>query len=98
MGDGADRGSAAVKAFEEDPRTRVARRGLVLSWTFYSLFIAAMLGAAAYLGDEPRWFGLPRWVVLACIAIPAVFVTALIPIVERSIPDIPLSDEPEERA
>jgi uncharacterized membrane protein YhdT len=88
--------SGATNTFEEDPRIRVARRGLAISWTFYSLFIAAMLGAAAFLGDEPRWLGLPRWVVVACIGVPAVFVAALIPIVERSIPDIPLSDGREE--
>jgi uncharacterized membrane protein YhdT len=95
VGDGA--GGAAMKPFEEDPRIRVARRGLVVSWTFYSLFIAAMLGTAALLGDEPRWFGLPRWIVVACIAVPAAFVAALIPIVEKSIPDVSLADRPEER-
>jgi uncharacterized membrane protein YhdT len=88
----------APKAFEEDPRIRIARRGLAISWTFYTLFVAAMLAAAALLGDEPRWLGLPRWVVIACIAVPAAFVAALIPIVERSIPDIPLTDEPEGRS
>lgn len=96
-GEGAGRGGEAMKAFEEDPRIAVARRGLVISWTFYTLFIAAMLGAAALLGDEPRWLGLPRWVVVACVLVPAVFVAALIPIVEKTIPDIPLTDEPEER-
>ncbi len=81
--------------FEEDPRVRVARRGLALSWTFFSLFLAATLGAAAFFGDEPRWFGLPRWVALSCLIVPAAFVVALIPIVERLIPDIPLSDDDE---
>jgi uncharacterized membrane protein YhdT len=78
---------------EEDPRIKVARRGFVLSWTFFSVFLAVTLGAAALFGNEPHVFGLPRWVALSCIIVPAVFVVALIPIVEKLIPDIPLSDE-----
>lgn len=78
---------------EQDPRIQVARRGLALAWTFYSLFLAAVLGVAAAAGNDPLWFGLPRWVALACFVVPAVFVAALIPIVEKLIPDIPLSDE-----
>ena len=81
---------------EEDPRIKVARRGLVLSWTFYSIFLATALGTAALFGDEPHIFGLPGWVALACIVVPAVFVVALIPIVEKLIPDIPLSDDQDE--
>lgn len=61
---------------EEDPRVKVARRGFVLSWTFYTVFLAAILGAAALLGDKPEIFGLPRWVALACIIVPAVFIVA----------------------
>jgi uncharacterized membrane protein YhdT len=78
---------------EQDPRIKVARRGLVLAWTFYSLFLAAVLGVAAAAGNDPLWFGLPRWVAFACFVVPAAFVAALIPIVEKLIPDIPLSDE-----
>lgn len=81
----------------EDPRVRLARRGLAFSWTFYTLFLAATLAAAAICGDEPRWFGLPRWVAAACIAVPAGFVVALIPLVEKLLPSLPLSDGPEER-
>jgi uncharacterized membrane protein YhdT len=81
---------------EEDPRIKVARRGLTLSWTFYSIFLTANLGAAALFGDEPRLFGLPRWVALACVVVPAVFVVALIPIVEWLIPNIPLTDDRED--
>ena len=81
---------------EEDPRIKVARRGLVLSWTFFSVFLAAALGTAAAVGSEPPLFGLPRWVAISCIVVPALFVAALIPIVEWLIPDIPLSDEDEE--
>ncbi|HEX6200910.1 MAG TPA: DUF997 family protein [Thermoanaerobaculia bacterium] len=78
---------------EQDPRIKVARRGLVVAWTFYSLFLASVLSVAAACGNDPLWLGLPRWVALACFVLPALFVVALIPIVETLIPDIPLSDE-----
>ena len=82
--------------FEEDPRIKVARRGLVLAWTFFSVFLATAMGVAAAFGNEPLLFGLPRWVALSSIVVPAVFVVALIPIVEKLIPDISLSNEKEE--
>lgn len=78
---------------EEDPRIKVARRGFVLSWTFFSVFLASVMGVAAAFGNEPLLFGLPRWAALSCIVVPAVFVVALIPIVEKLIPEISLSDE-----
>jgi len=83
---------------EEDPRIKVARRGLTLSWTYFSVFLAVTFGTAAVFNSEPLLFGLPRWVALSCIIVPAAFVVALIPIVERLIPDISLSDEDEEAA
>ena len=82
--------------FEEDPRIKVARRGLVLAWTFFSVFLGATLVTAAAFNNEPLLFGLPRWVALSCIIVPAVFVVALIPIVEKLIPDISLSADDEE--
>ena len=82
--------------FEEDPRVKVARRGLVLAWSFFSVFLGAILVAAATFDNEPLLFGLPRWVSLSCVIVPALFVVALIPIVEKLIPDIPLSDDDEE--
>jgi uncharacterized membrane protein YhdT len=81
---------------EEDPRVKVARRGLVLAWTFFTVFLSAALVTAAAFNNEPLFFGLPRWVAISCIIVPAVFVVALIPIVEKFIPDISLSDEDEE--
>ncbi len=63
--------------FEEDPRIRVARRGLVLSWTFFTVYLAAIIGVAAVFGNEPLLFGLPRWAALSCLIVPAVFVVAL---------------------
>lgn len=78
----------------EDPRVKVARRGLVLSWTFYTVFLVAVLGvAAAAAGSDALLFGLPRWVALSCLVVPPVFVLALIPIVEKGIPNIPLGDD-----
>lgn len=82
--------------FEEDPRIKVARKGLVLSWTFFSVFLATAMGVAAAFGNEPTLFGLPRWAALSCFIVPALFVLALIPIVEILIPDISLSNEKEE--
>jgi uncharacterized membrane protein YhdT len=81
---------------EEDPRIKVARRGLVLAWTFFSVFLGAVLVVAAAFDNEPLLFGLPRWVALSCIVVPALFVVALIPIVEKLIPDISLSDDDQE--
>jgi uncharacterized membrane protein YhdT len=83
--------------FEEDPRIKVARRGLVLAWTFFSVFLATTLGVADGFATEPLLFGLPRWLALSSIIVPALFVAALIPIVEMGIPDISLSDDDEER-
>jgi uncharacterized membrane protein YhdT len=82
--------------FDEDPRIKVARRSLALSWTFFSAFLAATIAVAASLGNEPLLFGLPRWAAASCVIVPAGFVAALVPIVEKLIPDIPLSDEEDE--
>ena len=80
----------------EDRRVGVARRGLALAWTFYTVFLASVLGvAAAAAGSDALLFGLPRWVTLSCLVVPAVFVLALIPIVETGIPNIPLGDDEE---
>ena len=81
---------------EEDPRVKVARRGLVLAWTFFTVFLGTVLVTAAAFNNDPLLFGLPRWVALSCVIVPALFVVALIPIVEKLIPDISLSDDDEE--
>jgi len=81
---------------EEDPRIKVARRGLILSWTFFTVFLATTMGVAAAFSNRPLLFGLPRWLALSSIIVPVVFVAALIPIVEKLIPDISLSDEKKE--
>lgn len=79
--------------FAEDPRIKVARRSLVLSWSFFAVFLVAAIAVAASFPNEPLLFGLPRWVALACVIVSAAFVAALVPIVEKLIPDITLSDE-----
>ena len=84
-----------AKKFEEDPRVNVARRGLVLSWTFYTVYLATTLVVAAAFANRPLLFGLPRWAALSCIIVPGAFVVALIPIVEKGIPDVSLSDDEE---
>jgi uncharacterized membrane protein YhdT len=82
--------------FDEDPRVKVARRSLVLSWTYFGVFLVATMAVAATFANEPLLFGLPRWVALSCIVVPAAFVAALVPIVEKLIPEIALSDEEDE--
>lgn len=84
------------RRLEEDPRIKVARRGLVLSWSFFTVFLATAMVSAAAFGNHPHLLGLPRWVTWACLVVPAAFVVVLIPIVERLIPDIPLTDGDEE--
>jgi uncharacterized membrane protein YhdT len=59
------------------------------------VYLAATLVVAAAFGNEPWLLGLPRWAALSCIIVPGAFVVALIPIVEKCIPDISLSDEEE---
>ena len=82
--------------FDEDPRIKVARRSLALSWIFFSVFLAVTMAVAASLGNEPLVFGLPRWAALSCVIVPAAFVAALVPLVEKLIPEIPLSDEEDD--
>jgi len=82
--------------FDEDPRIKVARRSLALSWIFFSVFLAVTMAVAASLGNEPLVFGLPRWAALSCVIVPAAFVAALVPFVEKLIPEIPLSDEEDD--
>jgi len=47
------------------------------------------------LGIKPYLWGLPRWVAIGNIAVPVVFVIMLIFVVEKFIPDIPLTDDKE---
>ena len=83
-------------SFKEDPRVRVARRGFALSWIFFTIFVAVNMVTALALGDEPWLFGLPLWVAVSCILVPAAFVLLLIPLIEKLIPDIRLDDDQED--
>ncbi len=76
-------------------RMRIARRGLWIAWVFNAVFTAVVLAFALGAGEQSLLFGLPRWVTLSCVIVPAVFVAALIPLIEKAIPNIGLTDEDE---
>jgi len=77
----------------EDPRIKVSRRALLVAWTFFSLYLAAVLAASYLLGIKPRLWGLPPWVTIGNILLPVVFVILLILVVEKLIPDVSLTDD-----
>ncbi len=77
----------------EDPRIKVSRRAFLLAWLFFSAYIMAVLAASFFLGIEPRLWGLPRWVAIGNILLPALFVLLLIVVIEKFIPDVSLTDE-----
>lgn len=81
----------------EDPRVGVSRRAFFLAWVFFSAYVIAVMAASYFLGIKPRLWGLPRWVAIGNILLPALFVGLLIFVVEKFIPDIPLTDEETER-
>jgi uncharacterized membrane protein YhdT len=74
-------------------RMRIAKRGLWIAWIFNAAYTAIALAFALGAGERPLLFGLPRWVTLSCVIVPALFVAVLIPLIEKAIPNIPLSDE-----
>jgi uncharacterized membrane protein YhdT len=74
-------------------RMKVAKRGLWIAWSFNALYTAVALIFALGAGEEPLLLGLPRWVALSIVIVPGLFVLALIPLIEKAIPDIPLSDD-----
>lgn len=78
---------------KEDPRVKVAKKCLALAWIYFFIYIGVMMALSYFLGIKPYIWGLPRWVALGCVAVPLVFVILLIFVVERFIPDIPLTDE-----
>ncbi len=77
----------------EDPRIKVSRRAFFLAWVFFSAYVIAVMGASYFLGIKPRLWGLPLWVAVGNILVPAVFVILLIFLVEKFIPDVFLTDE-----
>jgi len=76
-------------------RMRIARRGLWIAWVFNAAFTVVALAFALGAGERPLLFGLPRWVTLSCVIVPAIFVAVLIPLIEKAIPNIGLTDEDE---
>ena len=81
--------------FTEDPRVRQSKKLWGISWIFYSIFIAFLLGLSYNLGTEPYIWGLPRWLAIGCIVIPILFVILLIFVAEKFIPDMSMTDEEE---
>ena len=77
----------------EDPRAKVSRRSFLLAWAFFGLYFLAVMAASFLLGTEPKLWGLPRWVTIGNILLPVFFVLLLIVVVEKLIPDVPLTDD-----
>ena len=57
-----------------------------------------MLVLSSLLGMKPYILGLPCWVAVCCILIPVIFVTILMLVVEKFIPDVPLTDDQEQES
>ena len=82
--------------FIQDPRIKIARKSLAVSWIFFSVFVFLVLFLSYSLGNKPYVFGLPRWLAIGAILIPTVFTILVIFIAEKLIPDISLTDEETE--
>jgi len=82
--------------FAEDPRIKIARKSLVVSWIFFGVFMFLVLVLSYSLGNKPNILGLPRWVAIGVVLVPTVFTVLVIFIAEKLIPDIPLTDEETE--
>ncbi|MBL7074428.1 DUF997 family protein [candidate division KSB1 bacterium] len=82
--------------FVEDPRIREGRKTLALAWLYFFIYLIVIMGSSYFLGIKPYLWGLPRWVAIGNIVVPIVFVIMLIFVVEKFIPDIPLTDDEEE--
>jgi uncharacterized membrane protein YhdT len=79
--------------FVEDSRIKISRKVLALAWLFFALYLLFIMGLSYLLGIRPLIWGLPRWVAIGNIVVPAVFVLLLIWVAERFIPDIPLTED-----
>ena len=78
--------------FIEDPRIKVARKILALSWLYFTIFLIFIMGCSFFLGIKPYIWGLPAWVTIGNVVVPIVFVILLIFVIEKFVPDIPLTD------
>lgn len=81
--------------FIEDPRIKVARKTLTLAWLFFAIYLLVIMVISYTLGIKPYIWGLPRWVTIGNIIVPIVFIILLVFVVEKFIPDIPLTDDEE---
>lgn len=81
--------------FIEDPRIKVARKTLTLAWLFFAIYLLVIMVISYTLGLKPYIWGLPRWVTIGNIIVPIVFLAILVFVVEKLIPDIPLTDDEE---
>lgn len=82
--------------FNEDPRMKAARKSLAFAWIFYTVFLILSFVFFYGLGTEPYLFGMPLWAAIGIILFPALSVILVIPLVERYIPDVSLTDDEEE--
>ena len=82
--------------FVEDPRIRVGRMCLALAWLYFCIYLIVIMVSSYLLGIKPYVWGLPHWVAIGNIVVPVVFVIMLIFVVEKFIPDIPLTDDDED--
>ena len=81
--------------FIEDSRIKVARKTLTLAWLFFAIYLLVIMVISYTLGIKPYIWGLPRWVTIGNIIVPIVFLAILVFVVEKFIPDIPLTDDEE---
>ena len=79
--------------FIEDPRIKAARKTFALSWIYFTVFLIFIMGASFLLDVKPYIWGLPGWVAIGNVVVPVVFVILLIFVIEKFVPDIPLTDE-----
>ena len=79
--------------FIEDSRIRIGRKSFALAWLYYTIYLLIIMGLSYILGTMPDGFGLPRWVAIGNIIVPVFFVLLLILVVEKFIPDIPLTED-----
>ena len=79
--------------FLEDPRIKEARKSLALAWVYFFIYLVVILALSYTLGIKPYLWGLPRWVAIGNIIVPVIFVIMLIFVVEKFIPDVPLTDD-----
>ncbi len=82
--------------FIEDPRIKIAKRTLSLAWLYFTIFLIFIMGCSFLLKIKPYLWGLPNWVAIGNVLVPIVFVILLIFVIEKFVPDVPLTDNENE--